>query len=499
MNDLLGVVLSITFVFVILIVSEVLKKTCKWSNESTRKFVHIGVAHWWVVAMYSIESIYYAIIPPIIFVILNYVSYKKQLIKSMERNGNKADLGTVYFPISLVILIALFWKNGLLGSDYRYIGAIGILVMGYGDGFAAIVGKKFGNIKYFIFGNEKSIEGSFTVFILSFIVSALILFNYKGIDIIHIAIIVAFLATIIEAITPWGLDNLTVPISSSLIVYYLLNIQSVHIELFTSLSLGFLISSSVAFPAYYKKSLKLSGCIGAIILGTIIFMTSGVLGIVIMLSFFISSSLLSHFKKNRKQECAKLFDKTGNRDILQVFANGGVGLIYSIIYHFSHNIIHLICICIAFAASNADTWATELGVLNKTKPFSLRTFKRVNKGTSGAISLLGTFSSFIGSVFIALVSIFLIIYMNVDIGNLSILKIFILISLGGFFGGLIDSFLGATVQGVYYSEEEDKETEKKIFNGKKTTLIRGFEMFNNDLVNFLSIGLSSILILSIVG
>ena len=65
-NDVTGVILSIVFVFLIVVASELIRKLGKYSTEFTRKFIHIGVSHWWIVAMYLIRDIRYAIIPPII-------------------------------------------------------------------------------------------------------------------------------------------------------------------------------------------------------------------------------------------------------------------------------------------------------------------------------------------------------------------------------------------------------------------------------------------------
>lgn len=502
MNNILGMILSIVFVVLIIVVSEMIKSKSKWTNEATRKFIHIGVCHWWIFAMFSISEIQYAIMPPLLFIILNYMSYKKNIIKSMERNENKADLGTVYFPISLLILIILTWKGGLLGEDLKYIGAIGILIMGYGDGLAAIVGKKIGDNTYKIHNSKKSIEGSSAMFIISFIVTFTILTLVGGYSILtlKISLIVATFATFIEAITPWGLDNITVPIITSILVYYLIlhSSEDIFIDFIFRSSIGIMFSSFVGYFAYRVNSLSKSGVLGAIILGTGIFATSGIYGSALMILFFISSSALSHFKKSRKEEVEKQFDKTGKRDIYQVFANGGVGLIFSTLYFFKDNIIFLIAVAVSFAAANADTWSTELGVLNKSNPFSLRNFKRVSKGTSGAISLIGTLAGLSGAVFIAISFILMILIFSIENIEINILNILIVVSLGGFLGSIIDSILGATVQGIYYIDELGKETERKYYNESNTRLIRGFRIFNNDLVNFLSIMIASILAIKIL-
>ncbi|MTI46452.1 DUF92 domain-containing protein [Sporosalibacterium faouarense] len=497
-----GMVSSIVFVLIIIAISETLKVKMKLSNEATRKFIHIGVSHWWIFSMIFIPEIEYAIIPPILFIILNYISYKKSVFKSMERNESKADLGTIYFPVSLLFLIILTWKNGLLGNNLKYIGAVGILVMGYGDGFAAIIGKKLGKNKIKIYNNVKSLEGSITMFILSYLVALLILIFSNGYSfkILAISFILAVIATVVEALTPWGLDNLTVPLITALSAYFLLKI-SIQSQLFNILlrgGIGLIFSVFIAYVAYNVESLSVSGSIGAIILGTGIFATSGIYGAALMILFFISSSILSHFKKSKKKSIADQFDKTGKRDIIQVFANGGVGLIFSILYAITGNVSFLVVVAISYAAANADTWSTELGVLNNSKPLSLRTFRRVAKGTSGAVSLWGTLAGFFGSAFISVSFVILISIIGITGLDIDILSIFLIVAICGFLGGIIDSILGATVQGIYYSDEAARETEKKVYRGKPTKLIRGVSYFNNDLVNFLSIGLAACISLGIL-
>jgi phytol kinase len=101
-----------------------------------------------------------------------------------------------------------------------FIGAVGILVMGYGDGLAAVIGKSYGKHKL-AFG--KSIEGSITMFVASFIVVFLVSSFTQSVGIsLILALGVSALATIVELITPKGLDNLSVPLSTSLIFYILL-------------------------------------------------------------------------------------------------------------------------------------------------------------------------------------------------------------------------------------------------------------------------------------
>jgi phytol kinase len=217
MNNLLGIGLSYVLVFLIIGISTLLQKTKVLNDEGARKFIHIGVSNWWILAMIFFDNIWLASIAPVTFIGLNYASYKMNLIKAMERGG-KGNLGTVYFPISLLILVLFTFA-----INQPFIGAIGILILGYGDGLAAVVGTKYGKVKL---RNGKSLEGTFTMFVSSFIVAIVLLTMYAP-SVFYLAIIVAIAATLIELYTPKGLDNLTVPLGTSLLTYILLIILSI--------------------------------------------------------------------------------------------------------------------------------------------------------------------------------------------------------------------------------------------------------------------------------
>src|SRR6056297_376715 len=135
-----GIIVSFAFIFLIIGISTLLTNKRIISGEGSRKFIHIGVANWWIIAMIFFDNPLWASIVPALFILINYISYKKQIFRAMERGKGKGDLGTVYYAISLFILAIITFSEGM----NPYVGAMGILVMGYGDGFAAIIGEKFG-------------------------------------------------------------------------------------------------------------------------------------------------------------------------------------------------------------------------------------------------------------------------------------------------------------------------------------------------------------------
>lgn len=217
MANILGILVSVVFVFVTIGISGVLAKKNIMSNEGTRKFIHIGVANWWFIAMYFFDKWQFAILVPALFVVVNYISYKKQVFSSMERSNENNSPGTVYYAISLLILSFLTFREG----SNPVIGLMGILVMGYGDGLAAVIGQTYGRYKFQVLGASKSLEGSLAMFISSFIVAIPILYFSSAPSILLYAIIISLAATAIELFSIKGLDNLTVPLLTSLL-YFLL-------------------------------------------------------------------------------------------------------------------------------------------------------------------------------------------------------------------------------------------------------------------------------------
>lgn len=169
-KEFTGILLSYLFVFAIIGLSTIMQKKKLLSGEGSRKMIHILLCNWWILAMMLFKSNIAASIGPLSFVIINYISYKKKLFGAMERGGGKEDLGTVYYAISLLILALVTFSSW----STPVTGAFGILIMGYGDGMAAVIGKRFGRKKIRIWGGEKSLEGSLTMFIISFITACLL-------------------------------------------------------------------------------------------------------------------------------------------------------------------------------------------------------------------------------------------------------------------------------------------------------------------------------------
>jgi uncharacterized protein (TIGR00297 family) len=271
-------------------------------------------------------------------------------------------------------------------------------------------------------------------------------------------------------------------------------------SVFVRLAFGLIVSAIIGLLAYRRASLSRSGVLGAIITGTLIFGFGGLIAGLLLIAFFVSSSLLSHFKENspQKRTAAERFDKGGRRDLGQALANGGGAAGLAVLSWLiggdpALSAALYAAMVGALATVNADTWATELGVLSKTAPRLItRPSRRVASGTSGGVTPMGTGAALLGAAFIGLCYwVFMLAGRAIGASGVasavSSLSVALAAVAAGLIGSLFDSLLGATVQAMYYSERRSKETEKAIErDGTPNRLIRGWPWLNNDWVNFLA-------------
>lgn len=198
---------SYGFVFLVIAIATLLLKYNILKDEGARKLIHIGVGNWILVTNLVFDNMYLAIIPPFTFILINYISYRYGLFAAMERDKqSSSDLGTVYYAISLFIVVVL---DVLLVGEITY-AIVPVLILAYGDGLNSIIGRRFASP--ILIGN-KTLLGSMTMFLIAGIIA--IVMGY-GIGVI---LFIAFIATWVELLTPKGFDNLSVPLVLYLFVF----------------------------------------------------------------------------------------------------------------------------------------------------------------------------------------------------------------------------------------------------------------------------------------
>jgi phytol kinase len=202
---------------IIIVLAEGLNRLRGTNAEFTRKIVHIGSGNVILLAWWLQIPLWVILAASIIASIVALISYFLPILPSINSVGRKS-LGTFFYAISIGILAYWFWSI----NQPQYT-AIGILIMAWGDGMAAVIGQNWGKHPYQIWGIGKSWEGSLTMMGVSFLVTSLILGSVGGpigLNVL-ISVPVAVTATGLEAFSKWGIDNLTVPLGSAVLAFYL--------------------------------------------------------------------------------------------------------------------------------------------------------------------------------------------------------------------------------------------------------------------------------------
>jgi phytol kinase len=212
--DALGLAASYVFVFGFIGLATLLMQRKLLRATAARKIIHIGVSHWWLIAMATMNDPWVASVGPASFIAINALALRLRLLPAMDEGADQRNLGTVYFPISLLALVNLCWR----GVMPVWVGGIAVLVLGWGDGLAALVGEGNGAPGVRIWGGRKSAAGTILMFSASFAIVLVftLVFNTRNgafLPAVGVSTIIAAAATAVELFTPLGLDNLTVPLA----------------------------------------------------------------------------------------------------------------------------------------------------------------------------------------------------------------------------------------------------------------------------------------------
>ncbi len=197
-------------------VAEELSRRNLASSETVRKIVHIGTGNVIVLAWWLNTPTWLGIGASVLFGAIALLSYKFPLLPGINSVGRKS-LGTFFYAVSIGVLTAIYWDQA------PQFAVIGILIMTWGDGLAALIGQRFGKHPYTIGDLRKSWEGSLTMALVSFAVTLLMLLVTQGFNlaILAVSLTVAIAATALETFSKYGVDNLTVPLGSAAIAYLL--------------------------------------------------------------------------------------------------------------------------------------------------------------------------------------------------------------------------------------------------------------------------------------
>ncbi|OLS28093.1 MAG: hypothetical protein HeimC3_00530 [Candidatus Heimdallarchaeota archaeon LC_3] len=500
---LLPFLLVIIFVLFWLILSEFLSRTNKLSKPDARKVLHIMVGNVVIFIPFFGDKLIVTLIP-LGFIVFNFFLTPYGPIKKLRMDTFESGhgLGTVWYAISLTLLVFFSYDNS-------WMILVSFFPLAYGDGLAAVIGSRAKKGFFWSFGGKKSLIGTWTFIWASFIAVSfgLMLFNFLSITnfsmelIILIGITVAVIASLIEFLSPKGMDNLFIPVGVLIFLQIMetpLITYSVNISL-TVFVIGTIFALSFGIIGYKVKFLSFDGALAGFFMGMIIMGMGGyTLGIGLLI-FFLIGSLVT--KINKKPQIGDIFEKGSvKRDSSQAIAKAGFATFMApLLVFFDYHPLILMMFIASLGTSLTDTVATEVGIYTQSQPrHVLRPWKIVQPGESGGVSLKGTLA---GSVTAILFSVILFLGLAIDPSiPMQLPEIaLILIPIASIVGMFVDSILGITIQEQRKCSVCKRKVEILNHCNQETEKFFGLSFIKNDTVNFLavSIGGLSMILLSI--
>ncbi|MEO6794597.1 MAG: DUF92 domain-containing protein [Mycobacterium sp.] len=368
------------------------------------------------------------------------------------------DYGLVAFAGGAFIAVVAFWPD-------RVAIAGGVVVLGLADAGAALVGHRFGRHRVTASGGVRSLEGSVAFVAIAFAVS--LAFCRIGLELnsfmaVTVSLFVALTTAIVELLVLPAADNLLITPWVALLLH-------VARDLSTDDALRWLAAAvfGCAIVPFMLRMrwLDLPGALcGGLIAGTAVGL-GGWPWIIPAAVFFSLTSVLTAYRRPAQAG--------GMRGISQVVVNAGIPVMVPVIgYAFTRDPVWYAVSIGGIAAGIADSWASEIGRFSTREPVSLRTRQRVPKGTSGAVSPLGSAATALGALAVG------------GFGALFGGPAMVLVGLvAGVVGSLVDTLIGASVQARFVCGSCQATVEDRLHCGAPTQPSSGWRWVGNDVVN----------------
>lgn len=445
-----------------------------FSRLVARKIPHALCGIFVAVAAFQITSLAVAIGVLIVTAAALAVGVERRLVPDILDGTRGRDYGLVGFAVGVLGAAVVFWPD-------RPAIAAGVLVLGLADAGAALVGNRFGRHPVAVGQAVRTLEGSAAFVAIASAISLVFMLVGFGSSVqmaVAVSAFVGLTTSAIELLVLPAADNLLITPWVALLLHVGHNLQSGE-------AFRWLAAAIVAFGAVpltvRLRWLDLPGAIGAALVTAVAIGLGGWVWIVPVATFFILTSLLTAYRRAKRI--------TSMRGLNQVVVNGMLPVMVPVIgYALTAHQAWFFVYIGGIAASTADSWASEIGRLSTKSPVSLRTRHRVPGGTSGAVSALGFVATWLGGLTIGVV--------GAIIGNPAMIVVGMA---AGVAGSLLDSALGATVQGRFLCPACHAALEDRRHCGVQGELSSGYRWIDNDVVNAFANAMGMAVALAVFG
>lgn len=445
---------ALVFSLVILatiLLSRTLERKSVLNSVISRKLLHIVAIGLSAISVFFIDIVVLQLITTFCLPVLFFIVYRGFF---RDPETGRRSWGIVYFNLVFASLVYLF-------PSAQELVFYPLMILALGDGLAAVVGVSLRKKK------GKSLAGFMAFFFASlgvFILSP-IFFPVPGLP-IETVIILSISLSAIEYITAKSLDNLSVPAA----VVYWIYVDHLSHDSTSLIFLGIIAGVSLV---YRLQWLDRDGTILAGIIALVYLSSPLPEAIIPGIIFFAVGSILS------KIPGAKTNEKS--RNAVQVFSNGGPALFAICLFFVTDQNAWLLASIVSFSVALSDTASSELGTRYSSRTFDILGRRKMQKGTSGGVSVTGFIFGILAAVFLTVISSLFL--------DLSLAEI-VLISMLGLAGNIADSVLGSIFQFKFRRDSNSFWTDEKQASVSESA---GISWFDNNLTNLISISAITIL------
>ena len=473
MNDALftviGYIAFTVYTVGIMLLGVLLERKTNIDPTLARKLTHIASAFVWVICYFFFEcSIHWVILNAVGAALLGIITLNDRF-SAFSRTDSRKSYGMFYFALSTgIVAVICYFVNREL---YLYTG-IAYYCLALGDGLAPITARLFGRYNVEICPS-KTLVGTLTVYAVSFL-STLVFSSVFDLGMsVWFMLSVGALTAVTEFYGLRGTDNLFCEffVFGYLVLY--------HYGLVSPALMAVLIASPLlAAVAIRSHAMATDAGIAAFFL----FAASGFCGkdfvpVVFICILFLLSTVVSVIGKKLSSRVGGIDGEHKPRRANQIIAVGLFAILSLIAYKITDVSLFYYIYFLALIEQMADSMASDIGRLTKRKNINIITFKPIDKGISGGVSLLGTGAALVSSFLFALIPLLL---------NAISLKVFLFISLFAFFGTIIDSVVGALFQSLYECGSCKRLTESTLHCGIPSTRVKGIAIIDNVAVNYIA-------------
>ena len=354
----------------------------------TRKLVHVLVGFEWVILYFFHGTTVHSLVVCLAFLALLFIVSRKNLMPMISSESDNSP-GTVYYAISMSIMAAVC----LILPELMIPFGMAAFCTSFGDGFAGIVGQSIKRRNPELYGN-KTLFGTLANFVLSFASAEVFVLVFELDLKLWQVFAIAFICVCFELLGAFGFDTILLPLSVFSLSSAFLHCCSISFSPFL-----IILTPVVLLLVKKKKLLTKGGVLAAVLVDAVISITLGNFGFTILLTFLILGALSDRIKPKKVQEkqCSN------ERNWKQVLANSAIPAVLSVIYFITQNNLFAVCFAAALAEALADTFSSSFGSL-APRAYDIIRMKRIKKGLSGGVSLVGSLFGLIGGMMIALVS-----------------------------------------------------------------------------------------------